>query len=154
MADYPLLFTLTHEIRCQNFSARVVSHGRALMVMEDGEWWCHGVEPGGITEHGTDPALAYASFKAAYAGILNDLAKDSESLDAFARAVRTFVTDKDATEAERWVRAREEIRAGKPVDEPFSHLRRATEEVFASATVQPLDHISAGEEMVALAEAA
>ena len=37
MADYPLFFTLTNEIRCDKFAARVVSHGRALMVFEDGE---------------------------------------------------------------------------------------------------------------------
>lgn len=154
MADYPLLFTLTHEIRCENFSARVVSRGRALMVFEENEWWCHGVDPGGITEHGAEPGLAYAAFKAAFHGILKDLADDAETFEDFAEAAKGFVADTDATEERRWVAARALIRAGSPVEAPFNDLTRKTEDIVSSATVEPLELISAGEHEVALAEAA
>ncbi len=154
VADYPLIFKLTHEIRCNDYAVRVVSSGRALMTFEDGEWWCHGVEPGGLTEHGPDPASAFAAFKVAYRHILQDLSADSKGLDGLAAAVEKFVADKDHVEEKRWNHARAAIRAGKDVEEPFNALRREVGEFKAGASVGRLRQIEAGEEMVALAEAA
>lgn len=155
MADYPLIFTLTHEIRCPKFSARIVSRGRALMVLEDGEWWCHGVEPGGLTEHGEQPAHAFAGFKGALGEIFQDLAGDAASLEAFARAVREFISEGDSTEAVRWEAARLQVRSsGKDVAAPFDQLPREVREIRASVRVEKLEHIEAAEELVALAEAA
>lgn len=154
MADYPLLFKLTHNVRCSKFTARVVSEGRALMAFEDGEWWCHGVEPGGLTEHAPDPPSAFVAFKASYQGILEDLAADSSDFDGFATSVRGFVAQRDDAEAARWGSARAEIRAGKGVEEPFNGLKRIVEDPPSGVTVQLLRQVEAGEEMVALAEAA
>ena len=154
MADYPLIFKLTHNIRCRDSWARVVTQGRALMTLEDGEWWCHGVEPGGLTEHGPDPALAFAAFKAAYEVILQGLAADSGAFDEFRSKVNWFVGDADLAEDERWNQARARIRSGQAVEEPFNALRREVGDFRAGSWVQRLQNIEAGEEMVALAEAA
>lgn len=154
MPEYPIVFRLINDIRCKGIAAKVVIQGRALMVFEEDEWWCHGVEPGGMTAHGTQPALAYAAFKAALCGVLNDLAEDARSFEDFAHSVREFVADADETEAAKWSAAREEIRSGKPVDAPFNEMERVTVEVAASATISRLEHIEAAKEMVALAEAA
>lgn len=107
--EYPLVFTLVHDLRFEIGATRVVSKGRALMAFEEGAWWCHGVEPGGITASGADPAAAFVAFKAAYAGILDDLATDSNDFGAFEQAVTHFVHDRDESEAARWDRARAEI---------------------------------------------
>ncbi len=155
MADYPIIFTLVHDLRFEEGAARVVTRGRALMVFEEGEWWCHGVEPGGLTAHGADPAAAYVAFKTAYGGILDDLAQDAKDFAAFEKAVGRFVHDKDEAEAERWERARSEIRVGKNVDEPFNALQRIVTEFEASVTVQVLRVFGApGGETIGLAEAA
>lgn len=152
--DYPLIFTVTNEIRCQDSSVRVVTKGRVLMVFEEGEWWCHGVEPGGMTEHGQNPGEAYAAFKSAYRHILQDLAKESRSVRAFEATVRGFVTGVDNQELERWEQARVQIREGRDVEGPFSGLRRDVTEVRPSVEVQELKDLEADESDLALAKVA
>ena len=155
MADYPIIFTLVHDLRFEEGAARVITKGRALMVLEDGEWWCHGVEPGGITAHGADPTGAFVAFKTAYGGILDDLTEDAKDFAAFAKAVDGFVHDRDDGEADRWQQARSEIRAGKNVDEPFNALERIVTEFEASVTVQVLRvFVAPSGESIGLAEAA
>jgi len=155
VADYPLVFRLTHEIRCPKFSARVVSVGNALMVFEDDEWWCHGVNPGGLTECGEKPALAWAGFKEALGGIFEDLACDSNSVDAFRRAAHAFVLDANKTQAERWEKARQAIRAGSgTVEAFFDALTRNADEVKPSVTVELLERIVPEDSFVELAAAA
>lgn len=155
VADYPLVFRLTHEIICPKFSARVVSAGTALMVFEDGEWWCHGVNPGGMTECGSRPALAWTAFKAALGGIYADLACDAPSVEAFRKAADDFVRDTNRAEAERWRSARQSIRAGSaPVEAFFDALKKKTDEIEVAATVELLEKIVPEENDVELAAAA
>lgn len=153
MAEYPLIVTLTFEIRCSKVSARVVTHGRALMALENGEWWCHGVDPGGLTANGENPAVAFSAYKQAFQDILYDLASDSGGFDRFDRSVREFVGDTDRNESERWQKARDEIRSGSKVEEPFSGLERVTETVVPTMDVAPLKQVLAGQEEVSLAQA-
>jgi hypothetical protein len=154
MADHPLFFKLTNEIRCEHFAARVIVEGRALMAFEDSEWWCHGVEPGGLTEHGQGPALAYAGFKVALGNILSDLAADTHSFESFQVAVRAFVEEADASEAERWQAARSQIRAGEPVEDFFSRLDREEGQRPSGCRVDRIEYVQAAEEEVTLAQAA
>ena len=79
--SYPILFRITHAVRCEQFEALVTTEGRALMAFEDDEWWCHGVEPGGITEHGDGPLVAYEAFRLSIRHVLDDLAEESASAD-------------------------------------------------------------------------
>jgi hypothetical protein len=150
--DYPLFFKFTHEIRSRSFGARVISQGRALMVFEDGEWWCHGVEPGGMTEHGRGPGVAFAAFKAVFGQVLQDMARESASFDSFESAARSFVVDTDTEEATRWESARQAIRSGHPVDWFFDKIRRETAERQPDVTVEKLEQLAAGEEDLALAQ--
>jgi hypothetical protein len=154
VGEYPLIFTLTFDIRCSEFAARVVSHGRALMAAEDGEWWCHGVDPGGLTASGDNPAVAFSAFKQTFHEILlEDIAQEAGSFERFKRSVEAFVADTDNNEAARWQKAREEIRAGTPVDGPFSELQRVTDTGEATVVVMSLDRVSAGGDQVGLASA-
>jgi predicted RNase H-like HicB family nuclease len=153
MADYPLILTLSFDVVCGEFSAKVITNGRALMTPEDGEWWCHGVDPGGITAHGENPALAFAAYKRAFSGVLHDLAHEAGGFDRFKRAVQAFVADSDRSELDNWQSARDLIRAGTPVEDPFSALSRITDTVVATVNVERLDRISASTDDVRLAEA-
>ena len=123
MADYPLLFRITHAVRCASFEAIVVTDGRALMRVEDGEWWCHGVEPGGLTENGVAPIVAYEKFRTSFRHVLDDLAEESPSFEAFQRDARTFFSV-DAVEEERWRNALYALRDGMEVEEPFRDMER------------------------------
>jgi hypothetical protein len=154
LADYPLVFKLSHEIPSGDFTARVVIQGRVLMVQEDGEWWCHGVEPGGLTEHGEQPTHAYVAFKAALGEILDDFAEEAESFDEFAATVRRFV--EEASDEERWEEARRQIRAGNvDVEDQFKAMRRELGRVSSYASVMRLEQIGEPERNdVALAGAA
>lgn len=144
MPEYPLIFKLIYEIPSGDFTARVVIQGRALLVQEDGEWWCHGVEPGGLTEHGEQPVAAYVAFKTALGEILDDLAKEADSFEGFASVVRRFVGE--ASDDHRWEEARRNIRDGKvSVEEPFQAMRRERGPVRSYASVLRLEQIEGPE---------
>jgi len=121
--DYPILFRTIHVVRCSKFEARISTEGRALMTMEDGLWWCHGVEPGGLTESGSVPVLAYEIFREAFRQTLDDLAEESTSYDDFVQRADRFFNP-DPAEARRWERALEVLRATKQVEAPFAEMQR------------------------------
>ncbi len=151
MADYPVLFKVSYDLSCRSFAARVVVSGRALMVYEDDEWWCHGVEPGGMTAHGRGPAMAYAAFKATLGEVLKDVADDAGNFEDFEKAATHFASESDPTEAVRWEAARQAIRSGQEIDWPFAEMRHETGEWPVKATVEKLDRVAAGVEDLALA---
>lgn len=155
MADYPLVFRLTHEIRCPSFSARVVTVGRALMSFEDGEWWSHGVNPGGLTECGETPGSAWAAFKGALEGIFEDLACESSSVETFKQAAHAFALETNRAQAGRWESARRQIRAGgTTVEEFFDGLQRKVDEVNPSVAVELLVKLVPEDDSLELAAAA
>ena len=125
MADYPLLFRITHAVRCSNFEAIVVTDGRALMAFDDGEWWCHGVEPGGLTENGPAPSVAYEKFRSSFRHVLDDLAEESGSFEAFQRDARTFF-NADAVEERHWHEALTVLRdmQDSEIDASFRGMQR------------------------------
>ena len=123
MPDYPLLFRTTHAVRSGAFEARVTVDGRVLMAREDREWWCHGVDPGGMTENGDGPAVAYERFRLTFRQALDDLAEEADTYEAFQRDVRALFSTDGAEEA-RWFRALEELRRGAGIAEPFRGLSR------------------------------
>ena len=159
MQEYPLFFTLTHEINSPSYVARVVSRGRVLMAFEDGEWWCHGVDPGGITERGETPVAAWTAFKAAMGAVFADLSGDAAAFDDFKRLVNVFIADRDDTEASRWETARLKMRATSATaeDMPFKGLDRIAGNIALSVTVERLEAIVPAEKEtigLAFAEAA
>ena len=124
------MFKITHAVRCQKFEALAVIDGRILMTFEDDLWWCHGVEPGGLTAGGEGPFVAFERFCLSFREVLNDFAESCESFEAFREdAVTFFKTDR--TEEERWnnavvavSRARSE---GIPLEEPFRGMAVTTQ---------------------------
>ena len=89
MPDYPLLFRTTHAVRSGAFEARVTVDGRVLMAREDREWWCHGVDPGGMTENGDGPAVAYERFRLTFRQALDDLVPGARGVAPRGRDRRT-----------------------------------------------------------------
>src|SRR5262245_52292466 len=108
--SYPLIFQVTNEISCHDVFAEVVIRGRALMVAEDGEWWCNGVNLGAITEAGATPPEACVTFKIGLSQVISEFADNAKSFESFKRDIETFVHHVDVTEAKRWEDARAEIR--------------------------------------------
>src|SRR5690349_16238262 len=123
MPQYPIFFTLTHDVRGQAFSARVLTRGRALITFEDGQWWCSGVNPGGMTAEGETPVQAFAHFRGDLGLIYADLAAEAPSCKAFVDVVRSFVDQTNQRNLEEWKTARDRIRAGeKPEDQTIATL--------------------------------
>ena len=123
--SYPILFRITQAVRCEQFEALVTTEGRALMAFEDDEWWCHGVEPGGMTEHGDGPLVAYEAFRLSFRHVLDDLAEESASIEAFQRDAQEFF-NADTVEESRWEMALEELRSNSNLDEAFRNMQRMT----------------------------
>lgn len=154
MLEYPIVFTLAHDLMFENGVARVSTKGRALMVFEEEEWWCHGVEPGGLTASGADPMSAFVAFREAIGDVLPEIAAEAKSLPALEAMIGKFVLEADATEAGRWDKARAEIRAGNDVAAPFNNLKRVVEEFRSMVNVGLLKNFEGTDGVdVALAEA-
>jgi hypothetical protein len=123
VADYPLLFRIAHVVRCEKFEALIVTEGRALMALEEGDWWCHGVEPGGLTENGEGPLVAFERFRLSLRHVLEDLSEESGSLEEFQRDARMFFST-DAVEEARWNEALRGLRSAAQIEEPFRDMER------------------------------
>ena len=123
LTEYPLLFRLTHAVSCVKFEAIVVAEGRVLMALEEGAWWCKGVEPGGLANFSEGPFSAFERFRASFRHVLDDLAEESESFEDFRTEV-SMLFRTDAVEESRWDRALEKLRLGTEIDEPFQAMPR------------------------------
>jgi hypothetical protein len=150
--DYPIFFKLPFEVRCKDSAARATLSGRALIVYEDEAWWCHGVEPGGITESGSSLAMSYMAFKIALSGVVSDMAAEASGCAAFAGEVQKFVCDIDRIDAARWDQARQAMRAGAQVDPAFDNIKRETGDWEIGAKVVELQRLKPAEEDLALAD--
>lgn len=137
MSDYPILYTIRHIVKGPSFEAVVTASGRTLITHEDEEWWCLGVEPGGIAEPGEGPSSAFDRFSASFRHGLEDIAEISDTLEAFETdACALFRTD-DA-DAARWDAALHRIKGGE-VPELFSKLPRKIWTGVSEIDVQPLE---------------
>jgi hypothetical protein len=96
------------------------------MASEDDSWWCHGVEPGGLTANGEGPVVAFQRFCLALREMLNDLAEECVSFERFQREAESFFKT-DRTEEGRWNDAVESVRAkirDDVLEEPFRDMKR------------------------------
>lgn len=132
----PIQFRLNLAVQGKTFEAFVRVDGRALMVFEDGEWNCDGVEPGGLTRSGEVPFAAFEAFRAAFRHVLDDLAEESTTLADFQREVG-MLFHTNARAAERWERAQRELTRGGELDEPFQTMPRSAPRP-SRITVTPL----------------
>ncbi len=129
------------------------------MAFEDGEWWCHGVEPGALTEGGGAPVVAFEKFRSAFRHVLDDLAEENGSFEAFQRDARMFFSA-DAVEETRWNQALAALREDANIEEPFRGMPRMAPrpsvmvvKVLANYTSTPMSQASESE-TVALPTAA
>lgn len=152
MADYPILFRTTKILRCDDFSVLVVAEGRVRMTHEEGEWWCHGVEPGGLTENGVGPFNAFERFRESFWQSLEDLMDQSHDCAKFEAEAQAFFATHES-EARSWEVALEAFRNGQPVDEVFrnmprippreSSLKIAVLDDFATAPMEAANEVAA-----------
>jgi len=123
MADYPILFTLRHVVRGPSFEAIVTANGRTVINFDEGEWWCNGVEPGGLIEAGDGPSVAFERFAAGFRRTLDDICEGCRDLAAFQQEAGMFFKTDAAAEAD-WVAALSRIAGGSEIEEPFKKLPR------------------------------
>jgi len=156
VGEFPLILTIVHDMKVAGEPVRVITKARALMEQIEGEWWCHGVEPGGMTAQvGPDPAPAFASFKKELGKVLEDLAEDCDSTKDFQAVAEAFVLRTDIVELAKWEKARAIIREGSKVAQPFDALDRIKTDFKASLSVFPMKKIEVETgEVVELAQAA
>jgi len=115
----PLLYRLSHVVSCKGLKAVVRAEGRVLMAREAGEWWCHGVEPGGLTENAPTVRGAIDAFCSSFVVTLDDLAGNCGSFEAFEREAR-MLFNIDTIESARWHQALARMPADpSELEEPF-----------------------------------
>jgi len=140
MNRYPLIFKFKELISGPGFLSNVNINGRVVIAKEDDVWWVFGVNPGGIAKDGPKPNEAYTNFCKFLRGVLEDFATQSKNFSDFKEKVKVFVLEKDEKEEALWLEARQAIRNGtlKP-EEPFSYLKKVTEEVTVEAGCDRMD---------------
>lgn len=137
--DYPLIFQILNDVAGRGFLAGVMVEGRALMAEEDGRWWVYGVDPGPLAGSGQTPMEAYHSFRQALQEVLFDSAADAQNYEAFKADVEHVLRQRDEADANRWERARQEVRAGAEVVESLKELPRKTGTVPINVLLVRLD---------------
>lgn len=129
MTDHPLIFKFKGVFQTPLFAAGITVEGHVLATKEeDGQWWLYGVNPGGMSQSGATLDLAYANFRTFFKGIVEDLAAEAPSFEAFQAEVAKFIADTDAEDSARWVKARAELKAGQAAEASFSKMTRVTGE--------------------------
>lgn len=107
----PFLFTYRDTLFGNGFIVEVqATNGRALCVYEPDGCWMYGINPGGLSAVGEDPASAHAAFRRTFSNILVDLALESQSFEAFEQAVRTFFNETNDGYEPEWLEAVEAVR--------------------------------------------
>ncbi len=128
MTRFPLLFGRRELVEGNGFVARVVVHGRALLVDEDGEFWVEGVNPGGFAAHGATTGEALAQLCEELRTILFDIATGTRTFEEFRLEAERFFAETNETAEAEWKEAVEQVRAGlitadwlekKPAESPL-----------------------------------
>jgi hypothetical protein len=151
MSCYALIFSFAENVKTARFEARVRGDGRALAELADGEWWCHGVEPGGLTDSGSTPAAAFANFRRTLGHVLEELADGSENFADFNKGVQAFFGEVDRAEEQRWNEALERIRRGVAVEEPMDSFKRVNADERRRIVVDRLSEYVGESDSVGLA---
>ena len=111
--EWPLLFKHTFDVRGSDFEAMVIIDGALLATITDGHCWLDGVYPYQVSEGDETLSDAYENLKVFMAGILTDLAGESETFDHFEKKVRFFAKHPgDPVALTAWNKARQRIRDG------------------------------------------
>lgn len=119
MTNFPLVFRLTNTVKTAGYHAAVITEGRALLIRHAGDdWVCSAVEPGGLDAEGNQPAESTRLFIREYQTVLEDIASDSPSFQAFERAVREFFADKNCQAEKLWDQAVTAIESGRVAIDP------------------------------------
>ncbi len=128
---YPLFFSYTDLIDVAGVRVAVEARGRCLMALEHDEWWIEGVEPGGIAASGEIPQQAFLKFRHTWFQVLEDIAHEKASVVEFeAEVARTFEQLNETADME-WNDARDQIRRGCAVEDPFVAMKRVEGDVSA-----------------------
>lgn len=125
MQRLPIYFSQTFYLEgrdgdsgARNFMVKVLIEGRCVLAQELPEemgarWWFYGVNPGGIAGSGATADEARFDFYDRVQSILVDLAGESQSFEEFKESVEAFVSEASEPELQDWLKAREEVRAGR-----------------------------------------
>jgi hypothetical protein len=112
----PLFFRYRDVVFGRGFAATVETTGRALCVLEDGEFVMAGVEPGGMAASAASKEAAQEAFRKTFTEVLFDIAADAQSFDAFRAEVEKFVHQTAPATLAEWNRAVETSKAAVPHD--------------------------------------
>ena len=88
--EWPLLFKHTFDIHGSGFEAMVAIDGALLATLTEGHCWLDGVFPYQVSEGDESLPKAYENLTVFMAGVLTDLAGESENFDEFEKKVQFF----------------------------------------------------------------
>jgi len=150
---FPLIFRFSVVVVNERFRAHVRGTGHALAAYEDGQWWCSGVEPGGLTEPGTSPVDAYLGFRKTLGEIFEQIADDSHTVEDYARRVGQFFLHADSHDRQRWQDALESLhRRESSLTEDVAKLPRQAAATRPQVEIEGANAFSEQPETLSLAD--
>ena len=133
---YPLFFSYTDLIDVAGVRVTVEARGRCLMALRDEEWWIEGVEPGGLAAFGEIPQQALVEFRHTWFQVLEDIAHGKASVKDFEVEVAQMIGQLNEAADAEWTEARDQIRRGCEVEDPFMAMKRVEADVRASHRIR------------------
>ena len=105
MRAWPLVFSYRGVVDGAGYSALVDIKSRVLAEeQESGRIWMDGAQPGGFAIGGQDIQSAYEALKGMFRGILEDMAEESDSFEAFHAEAQRFFDDVDTDVSAEWTK--------------------------------------------------
>ena len=106
----PLVFTFREYVQGNGFLAFVVMEGKALLEVEEGEYWLTGINPAGFAGGGLTRSEALTDFRRTWEAVLYDLSAESASFDDFHNACHEFLATEVAHLTADWEAALDFVR--------------------------------------------
>jgi hypothetical protein len=139
--SFPLLFTFREVLLGNGVLVEIkVSNGRALCVHEEDGYWIYGVNPGGMAAYGVDADGARGEFRAAFSGIMREIANECDSFDAHVAAVNEFVADTNRGYETDWKIAVEAVKHGDVKVDGLESLPAETP-MTVEVSIKPVEQI-------------
>ncbi len=141
-----MLFKYRSPILGKGFVAVVEMHGRLLAHPDTDQGpdgvWIDGVNPGALALPAQNIRSASQSLQSALTGVLVDLAEESDSFEAFSRAVEQYFHDTDPETAGEWEASVAEVQMGRISSPGLLPVLSATLPLFVAVTRKVIESVT------------
>lgn len=149
----PLVFSYTGTILGKGFLAEIELSGRLLACQEIDGFWLYGVRPGALSVGDANLGTANIALRETLTRLFIDVARESETFEAFRSSLLTFFDETDSETLKEWGEAVTRVRQGA-VNVPNGLPKKTAEiEPFINVKLKAISEVTPADNLAAPANA-